>query len=230
VETRPTKAADGPYTKSPRTIPSRHRERAHYDRDVVHAVLDEAFVCHLGFVADGAPVVLPTLYVRRGERLYLHGSARSRPARMSGAGLPVCVTVTLIDGIVLARAAFNHSINYRSVVIHGHAVLVEDPEERSEVFDALVEHLVPGRSTDCRPPNAKELALTSVMRVDLDEVSAKVRQGDPKDAGDDLSLPYWAGVVPVTESRGTPTAAADLRVGVTVPGYLAGTSGNPGRQ
>jgi uncharacterized protein len=224
VATRPTKAADeASYTQSPRTIPSRHRERAHYDRDVVHAVLDEGFICHLGFVADGAPVVLPTLYVRRGERLYLHGSARSRPVRMSGAGLPVCVTVTLVDGIVLARAAFSHSINYRSVVIHGRAVLVEDRGERAAVFDALVEHLVPGRSTDCRSPNAKELALTAVMRVDLDEVSAKVRQGDPVDAGGDLSSPYWAGVVPVAQVRGAPAPAADLPVGVTVPSYLGGT-------
>ena len=184
-------------------VPTRHRDRAHYDRSLVHAILDDGFVCHLGFVVDGAPVVLPTLYVRIGERLYVHGSARSRPIRSAGSGMAVCVTVTLVDGIVVARAAFTHSINYRSVVIHGEARAVVDADERAEVFDALVEHLVAGRSTDCRPPSAKELALTGVLRIDLEDVSAKVREGDPHDDDDDLALPYWAGVLPIARSPDT---------------------------
>jgi uncharacterized protein len=210
------------YEATARTTPTRARERAHYERDVVHAILDEGVVCHLGFVADGAPVVLPTLYARVGDRLYLHGSTGSRPLRSAGGdgGLPVCVTVTLVDGLVLARSAFHHSVNYRCVVIHGTAHDVTDPAERSAALDALVDHVVPGRAADCRPGNAKELAATAVVRLDLREVSAKVRAGGPGDEPEDLALPYWSGVVPVTTGRGTPEPAADLAPSVPLPAYL----------
>ncbi|MEU3985631.1 pyridoxamine 5'-phosphate oxidase family protein [Streptomyces sp. NPDC026672] len=211
------------YTPTDRTVPTRAAERASYDRDVVHAILDEGYVCHLGFVRDGAPVVLPTLYARVGERLYLHGSTGSRPLRMSGAadpGLPVCVTVTHVDGLVLARSAFHHSINYRSVVVHGTAHRVTDPEERAAALDALVDHVVPGRSADSRPANPKELAATAVLGLDLDEVSAKVRAGGANDEPEDLDLPHWAGVVPLRKGYETPVANADLAPGVPLPAYL----------
>lgn len=211
------------YPPTGRTVPTRAAERAVYDRDLVHAVLDEGRLCHLGFVRDGSPVVLPTLYARVGERVYVHGSTGSRPLRAAGeeAGLPVCLTVTLVDGLVLARSAFHHSVNYRSVVVHGTARQVLDAEERSAALDALVDHVVPGRAADCRPGNAKELAATAVLAVDLSEVSAKVRSGGPSDDPEDLALPYWAGVLPVSVAYGTPVPAADLPAGTAAPDYLA---------
>ncbi|GGW38426.1 hypothetical protein GCM10010381_24150 [Streptomyces xantholiticus] len=214
---------EAPYEPTGRTIPTRSRERASYDRELVHSILDTAYVCHLGFVRDGAPVVLPTLFARVGERLYVHGSTGSRPLRMAGEadpGLPVCLTVTHVDGLVLARSAFHHSINYRSVVVHGTARQVTDPEEKRTALDALVDHAIPGRSADSRRANAKELAATAVIRLDLAEVSAKTRTGGPNDDPADLSLPYWAGVVPVAFTPGTPVPAADLSPAIAVPGYL----------
>ncbi|MDR3079443.1 MAG: pyridoxamine 5'-phosphate oxidase family protein [Streptomyces sp.] len=211
------------YTTTDRTVPTRSAERASYDKELVHAILDEGYVCHLGFVRDGAPVVLPTLYGRVGERLYVHGSTGSRPLRMAAGadpGLAVCLTVTHVDGLVLARSAFHHSINYRSVVVHGIAHQVTDPEERRTALDALVDHVVPGRSRDSRPADKKELAATAVIRLDLDEVSAKVRTGGVNDEPEDLSLPHWAGVVPVRKEYGTPLADADLAPGIELPDYL----------
>ncbi|MFF3342488.1 pyridoxamine 5'-phosphate oxidase family protein [Streptomyces flavidovirens] len=211
------------YAPSERTVPTRSRERASYDRDLVHAILDEGYVCHLGFVRDGAPVVLPTLYGRVGERLYVHGSTGSRPLRMAGQadpGLAVCLTVTHVDGLVLARSAFHHSINYRSVVVHGIAHEVVDEEERRTALDALVDHVVPGRSHDSRRANVKELAATAVIRLDLEEVSAKVRTGGPNDEPEDASLPHWTGVVPLTRGYGAPVPAADLDPAITLPDYL----------
>jgi nitroimidazol reductase NimA-like FMN-containing flavoprotein (pyridoxamine 5'-phosphate oxidase superfamily) len=213
------------YPATERTVPTRSRERASYDRELVHAILDEGYVCHLGFVRDGAPVVLPTLYARSGERLYVHGSTGSRPLRGAGAGegLPVCLTVTHVDGLVLARSAFHHSINYRSVVVHGIAHQVTDPQERARALDAIVEQAVPGRSADSRPANAKELAATAVVRLDLDEVSAKLRTGGPNDEPEDLALPHWSGVVPVARTYGTPEPASDLAPSIPLPGYLSRT-------
>lgn len=208
------------YEPTERTVPSRNRSRASYDRDLVHSILDEAYVCHLGFVRDGAPIVLPTLYGRIGERLYVHGSTGSRPARMADPGLPVCLTVTHVDGLVLARSAFHHSINYRSVVVHGTAHQVTDPDELREALDALVDQVVPGRSYDSRPANAKELAATAVLRLDLAEVSAKVRTGGPNDEPQDLDLPYWSGVVPVATRYGTPIPAETLAADVALPDYM----------
>ncbi|MEV6200809.1 pyridoxamine 5'-phosphate oxidase family protein [Streptomyces sp. NPDC051771] len=224
--------ADG-YTPTDRTVPTRSRQRASYDRALVHAILDEGYVCHLGFIRDGAPVVLPTLYGRIGERLYVHGSTGSRPLRMAAAakpgttgataedpGLPVCLTVTHVDGLVLARSAFHHSLNYRSVVVHGTAHQVTDPEERRVALDALVDQVVPGRSADARPADAKELAATAVIRLDLEEVSAKVRSGGPNDDPQDLALPHWAGVVPVAPRAGAPVPSADLDPSIALPVYL----------
>ncbi|NEE18274.1 pyridoxamine 5'-phosphate oxidase family protein [Streptomyces sp. SID7499] len=223
TQTQTPSQPDTAYTPSDRTVPTRSPDRASYDRDLVHAILDEAYVCHLGFVRDGAPVVLPTLYARVGERLYVHGSTGSRPLRAAGQadpGLAVCLTVTRVDGLVLARSAFHHSINYRSVVVHGVAHDVTDPEEKRQALDALVDHVVPGRSADSRPANKKELAATAVIRLDLDEVSAKLRTGGVNDEPEDLALPHWAGVVPVRRTYGTPDADPGLAPGTELPGYL----------
>ncbi|MEU6846891.1 pyridoxamine 5'-phosphate oxidase family protein [Streptomyces sp. NPDC046716] len=211
------------YTPTDRTVPTRSKERASYDRAFVHAILDEAYVCHLGFVRDGAPVVLPTLYGRIGDRLYVHGSTGSRPLRMAGQqdpGLAVCLTVTHVDGLVLARSAFHHSINYRSVVIHGTAHQVTDADEKRRALDALVDHVVPGRAADSRPANAKELAATAVLSLDLAEVSAKVRSGGPNDEPEDMDLPHWSGVVPLQKGYGALVPSSDLAASVDVPDYL----------
>ncbi|MEU9147039.1 pyridoxamine 5'-phosphate oxidase family protein [Streptomyces sp. NPDC048349] len=219
----PTTSPDA-YEPTDRTVPTRSRDRARYDRETVHSILDQAYICHLGFVRDGAPVVLPTLFGRVGESLYIHGSTGSRPLRAAGQadpGLPVCVTVTHVDGLVLARSAFHHSLNYRSVVVHGTAYQVTDEEECRMALDALVDHVVPGRSADSRPANAKELAATAVIRLDLTEVSAKIRTGGPNDAAEDMDLPYWAGVVPVAPAYGAPIPAAELAPGIAAPDYLA---------
>ncbi|NGO87055.1 pyridoxamine 5'-phosphate oxidase family protein [Streptomyces sp. 196(2019)] len=227
-DTAPPTPADrdsaAPYTPTARTVPTRAKERASYDRELVHSILDAACLCHLGFVRDGAPVVLPTLYGRVGERLYVHGSTGSRPLRNARAaaapGLPVCLTVTHVDALVLARSAFHHSINYRSVVVHGTATTVTDPEERRIALDAIVDQAVPGRSRDARPADAKELAATAVIRLDLDEVSAKVRTGGPNDEPEDLALPHWTGIVPLTRGYGSPVPADDMDPAIGVPDYL----------
>ncbi|MFC8101552.1 pyridoxamine 5'-phosphate oxidase family protein [Streptomyces sp. NPDC057363] len=212
------------YPPTDRTVPTRSPDRASYDKELVHSILDEGYVCHLGFVRDGSPVVLPTLYGRVGERLYVHGSTGSRPLRMTGAadpGLPVCLTVTHVDALVLARSAFHHSINYRSVVVHGTAYDVTDPKERLTALDALVDHVVPGRSRDSRPANKKELAATAVIRLDLNEVSAKLRTGGVNDEPEDLALPHWAGLVPLRKGYDAPVADPGLDSGTGLPGYLS---------
>ncbi|MER6346364.1 pyridoxamine 5'-phosphate oxidase family protein [Streptomyces sp. NPDC001595] len=222
--TQQTPSLPTAYTPTDRTVPTRSADRARYDKELVHAILDEAYVCHLGFVRDGAPVVLPTLFGRVGERLYVHGSTGSRPLRMTGQtdpGLPVCLTVTHVDALILARSAFHHSINYRSVVVHGLAYDVTDPDEKREALDALVNHVVPGRAQDSRPANKKELAATAVIRLDLDEVSAKLRTGGVNDEPEDLDLPHWAGVVPLRKGYDTPVADAALAADTPVPDYLS---------
>ncbi len=225
----PTSTIEAPpvtaYAPTDRTVPTRSAERASYDRELVHSILDDAYVCHLGFVRDGSPVVLPTLYGRIGDRLYVHGSTGSRPLRAAGRtaqapGIEVCLTVTHVDGLVLARSAFHHSLNYRSVVVLGTARPVLDEEERRIALDALVDHVVPGRSRDCRAANAKELAATAVLRLDLDEVSAKVRTGGPNDEPEDVTLPHWTGVVPLTRGHGRPVPADDLDPAIALPAYL----------
>jgi nitroimidazol reductase NimA-like FMN-containing flavoprotein (pyridoxamine 5'-phosphate oxidase superfamily) len=192
-----------------------------YDRETVHAVLDEALVCHVGFVVEGRPVVLPHLHARLGEVLFLHGSTGARALQAAqGDGLEVCVTATLLDGLVLARSAFHHSVNYRSVVVHGTAVVVEDPPEKITALAALVEAVAPGRTGGTRPPSRKELAATTVLRLDLHEVSVKVRSGPPNDDPEDLGLPYWAGVLPLITGPGTPQPDGDLSDGVAVPEHV----------
>ncbi|MFE2047884.1 pyridoxamine 5'-phosphate oxidase family protein [Streptomyces sp. NPDC059459] len=212
------------YPPTARTVPTRSADRASYDKELVHSILDEGYVCHLGFVRDGAPVVLPTLYARVGERLYVHGSTGSRPLRMTGAadpGLSVCLTVTHVDALVLARSAFNHSVNYRSVVVHGTAYDVTDAQEKRTALDALVDHVVPGRSADSRPADKKELAATAVIRLDLDEVSAKLRTGGVNDEAEDLALPHWAGLLPLRKGYDAPVADPGLAPGTGLPGYLS---------
>ncbi|HEU0101576.1 MAG TPA: pyridoxamine 5'-phosphate oxidase family protein [Mycobacteriales bacterium] len=218
----------GTYPPTARTRPTRAPQRVAYDRAAVHAVLDEAVVSHVGFVVDGVPVVLPQLHARRGDRLYLHGStgARALLAAREG-GLPVCVTVTLLDGLVLARSAFHHSVNYRSVVVHGTAVAVDDEVEKSEALSVLVDAIAPGRTAGTRAPSRKELVATTVLRLDLLEVSVKVRTGPPVDEPADLDLPHWAGVLPLTTRVGAPQPAPDLAAGIAVPEHVAGW-GRPG--
>lgn len=194
------------YRSTSRTRIKRLPKRAVYDREQIHAILDEGFLCHVGFVVEEQPYVLPTLYVRVGERLYFHGSAASRMLRGLVGGLQVCVNVTLVDGFVVARSAFHHSINYRSVVVFGESRLVTDRSEKIDVLRHFTNHIVPDRWNEVRPPNAQELKATSVLELELDEVSAKVRSGPPLDEEEDYALPIWAGVVPLRTTAGEPIA------------------------
>jgi len=194
------------YEPTDRTEVRRLPKRAVYDRAQIDAILDAGMVCHVGFVADSQPYVLPTGYVRSGDQVYFHGSAASRMLRTLASGLDVCVTVTLLDGLVLARSAFHHSVNYRSVVILGKARLVTDATERVEALRAFTNHVVPGRWEEVRPPNEQELKATTVLALKLDEVSAKVRQGPPVDDEEDYALPVWAGWVPLETRVGRPVA------------------------
>jgi nitroimidazol reductase NimA-like FMN-containing flavoprotein (pyridoxamine 5'-phosphate oxidase superfamily) len=203
-----------------RTRVVREPQRAVYDRETVYAILDEAFLCHVGFVADGQPFVIPTSYGRKDRNLYIHGSAASRMLRNLKDGVPVCVTVMLLDGLVLARSVFNHSMNYRSVVVLGKATLVDDPGEKLAALHALSEHIVPGRWNDSRQPNDRELKATSVLRLPIDEFSAKVRTGPPIDDEDDYSFPTWAGVVPLETKTGKPINDPRLEAGREVPSYV----------
>jgi uncharacterized protein len=179
-----------------RTRVKRIPDRGRYDRETIDAILDEGLVCHVGFEVDGQPYVIPTLYARAGDVVYLHGSSASRTLRQLSAGVPVCVTVTLLDGLVLARSVFHHSMNYRSVVLFGTATPLEGGEKESALH-ALVEHLAPGRWDEARQPTPTELKATSILALPIDEASAKVRSGPPKDEPEDEDLPVWAGVVPV---------------------------------
>jgi nitroimidazol reductase NimA-like FMN-containing flavoprotein (pyridoxamine 5'-phosphate oxidase superfamily) len=191
-------------TAIPRTKVRRVPSRGVYERDVIDAILDEALIAHLGFVHDGQPFVIPTLHARIGDIVYVHGSAASRAVRTLSSGLPACLTVTLLDGIVLARSAFHTSVNYRSVVVLGSAVPVEGPDERLVALEAFMQRLIPGRWGEVRSPSAKELKGTQVLAMPLDETSAKVRTGPPEDDRNDYELPVWAGVIPVHTTAGTP--------------------------
>jgi nitroimidazol reductase NimA-like FMN-containing flavoprotein (pyridoxamine 5'-phosphate oxidase superfamily) len=213
---------DGPMAPaappSDRTALHRLPERGHHDRATIDAILDEALICHLGLVdPEGRPFVIPTIHARAGDHLYVHGSPASRALRAGAKGIPACVTVTLLDGLVLARSAFHHSMNYRSVVVYGTATKVDDPAEKVAALEAIVEHVVAGRGDGCRAPDAKEVTGTLVLRLPLDEASAKVRTGPPVDDEADMGLDVWAGVVPMRLVPGEPEA--DAGVAQAWPGY-----------
>jgi uncharacterized protein len=202
-----------------RTRVVRESHRGIYDRAGIDKILDEGFVCHVGFSVDGQPYVIPTLYARIGDALYFHGSAASRMLRNVSDGISVCVTVTLTDGFVLARSVFNHSMNYRSVVALGKATLVEAPEEKLEALRAFTEKIIPGRWHDARQPNEKELKATSILRLPLTEVSAKIRSGPVEDDPADYALPVWAGVIPLSLAPGAPIRDERCDSAIPMPAY-----------
>jgi len=203
-----------------RTRVVREPHRGVYDRETAYKILDEGFICHVGFIVDGQPFVIPTGYGRVGDNLYIHGSAASRMLRNLDQGVSVCVTVTLLDGLVLARSIFNHSMNYRSVVVLGTALAVNDPQEKLQALHRLSEHILPGRWKDVRPPNEKELKATLVMRLPIEEFSAKIRQGPPLDDEEDYAFPTWAGVIPLKMTAGEPVDDPRLLPGQNPPEYI----------
>jgi hypothetical protein len=202
------------FTPTQRTAVKRLPKRGVYDREIIYQILDEGLVCHVGFVVDRQPYVIPTAYGRVDDKLYIHGSPASRMLRTLQEGIPVCVTVTLLDGLVLARSAFHHSMNYRSVVIFGTASVVSEPEEKLEALHAFTEHIVPGRWEDVRQPNRNELTGTLVLSLPIVEASAKIRTGSPVDDEADYSLPVWAGEIPLRLVAGTPIDDPRLHAGI----------------
>jgi uncharacterized protein len=209
------------FTPNERTRVVREPHRGVYNRETIYKILDEGFVCHVGFATDGQPFVIPTMYARVGDAIYFHGSAASRMLRGASAGIAVCVTVTLVDGLVLARSVFNHSMNYRSVVALGKAVLVDAPAEKIEALRAFTEKILPGRWNDARQPNEKELKATSILRLALTEVSAKMRRGPVEDDAEDYALRVWAGVVPLRLAADAPVRDARCDEAIPVPAYAA---------
>ena len=211
-----------PIGPTPRTKVRRLPARGSYDRDVIYAILDEALVCHVGFVDEGQPVVIPTIHVRIGDRVHLHGSNASRMLARLREGVPACVTVTLLDGLVLARSAFHHSMNYRSVVILGRAEETKVREQKLKVFERLVEHVVPGRWADARRPSDEEINATTLVSLPITEVSAKIRSGPASDDEQDYSLPIWAGVIPLELRAAKPLADEKLVSSIPTPDYVTG--------
>lgn len=209
-----------PAAPSQRTRMVREPHRGVYDRETAYEILDEGFICHVGFVIDGQPFVIPTSYGRRDDMLYIHGSAASRMLRNASAGIPLCVTVTLLDGLVLARSVFNHSMNYRSVVVLGTGTAVEDRDEKLRALNVISDHILPGRWQDARQPTEKELKATAVIRVPIQEFSAKVRTGPPIDDEEDYGFRVWAGVLPLNVVPGDPIGDSRLMAGVGVPEYV----------
>jgi uncharacterized protein len=214
-----TRTPDDP--ASARSSVRRHRERGNYDRSVLNAILDEGLICHVGFSENDATYVLPTGYARVEDTLYLHGAAANHMLEVIAGGAPACVTVTLLDGLVLARASFSHSMNYRSAVIFAIGSKVEDQAEKLMALNAIVEHIVPGRTKDSRPPTAEELRATIVVRLPIEEFSAKVRVGPPIDNDQDHDLPIWAGVIPLQMTSTEAIADPSLIAGLDVPAYAA---------
>ena len=214
-------------TKRNRVV--RMPERGHYDRESVYGIIDEALLCHVGFAPEGQPFVIPTLHARLGDRLLLHGATTSRLLKHVQAGHPVCVTMTILDGLVLARSSFHHSVNYRSVVLFGQGALITDPDEKMAALAAFTDRMMPGRWDDAREPNRKEFKATAVVALPIDSASAKVRVGPPKDDAEDMDLPVWAGVVPIRQVVGELQPAPDLREGVEVPGYIKAYVAGEGR-
>lgn len=209
-------------TETEKTRLRRLPKRGHFDRETIYAILDEAIICHVGFVAGGQPYVIPTGFARIGDDLFIHGSSASRMLRNLAKGIDVCVTITLLDGLVLARSAFHHSMNYRSVVILGKANLVENDEEKNAALEAFSEHIVPGRWAEVRWPNELELKATTVLRLPIEEASAKIRTGGPIDDEEDYEMSVWAGVIPLKHSTMGPVADEKLNSGISVPRYITG--------
>jgi nitroimidazol reductase NimA-like FMN-containing flavoprotein (pyridoxamine 5'-phosphate oxidase superfamily) len=209
------------FPQTERTKLKRLPKRGHFDRETVYAILDEGFICHVGFAVDGQPFVIPTGYARDGDKLYLHGSQASRMLRNLANGIDACVTVTIVDGLVLARSAFHHSMNYRSVLVFGRATLVDEREEKLAALLALSEHIVRGRWNDVREPTEEELIQTTVLCLPLDEASAKIRTGPPLDDEEDYALPIWAGIVPLKLVASEPIKDPRLPEGISVPEYAA---------
>lgn len=206
-------------SQTARTTLKRLPQRGTFDRETISQILDEGFICHVGFVVDGQPFVIPTGYARDGEKLYIHGSQASRMLRTIEQGIEVCLTVTLVDGLVLARSAFHHSMNYRSVVVFGRAAVIDDREKKLAALRLLSEHMIPGRWADVRLPNERELQLTTVLSLPLDEASAKIRSGPPLDDEEDYGLNVWAGVVPLHLTADAPIADDRLPPNIEVPAY-----------
>jgi len=220
MQKKPTiKSNADTFVKTDSTTLQRLPQRGTYDKAVVYQILDEAFICHVGFIVDGRPFVIPTSYGRINDNLYIHGAAASRMLRSLQTGIDVCVTVTLLDGLVLARSIFDHSMNYRSVVILGHAKEVTDKEQKLKALYAFSEHVISGRWQDVRKPNKKELAATMVLSVPLQEVSAKIRSGPPIDDPDDMNLPVWAGEIPLAIVAGQPVADPHILPNIDLPEY-----------
>lgn len=203
-----------------RTKLKRLPKRGNFERETIYKILDEAFVCHVGFIVNHQPFVIPTSYARIGDRLVIHGSAASRMMRNLSDGIDVCVTVTLIDGLVLARSAFHHSVNYRSVVVFGKAKIIEDESEKYEALKAFTEHIVPDRWAEIRPPTKNELKGTTVLSLPLTEASAKIRTGNPVDDEEDYALDVWAGVLPLSLTTAEPIADERLKSGIKAPSYV----------
>ncbi len=208
------------FSKTDRTKVKRLPARGAYDRETIYSILDAGFICHVGFVVEGQPYVIPTGYARIGDHLYIHGSAASRMLRNLAAGADVCVTITHVDGLVLARSAFHHSINYRSVVVLGRAELVTDADEKYAALEAFTDHVIPGRWPEIRWPNELEMKATSVLRLPIEEASAKMRTGDPKDDEEDYEMNVWAGVVPLETYAGEPLPDAKLTEGIELPAHV----------
>src|SRR5215204_1959024 len=207
------------FTQTERTKLKRLPKRGHFDRETVYGILDEGFICHVGFAPEGQPFVIPTGYARDGDKLYIHGSQASRMLRTLSGGVDACVTVTIVDGLVLARSAFHHSMNYRSVVIFGRATLVDDRDEKTAALVALSEHFIRGRWADVREPTDQELRATTVLSLPLVEGSAKIRTGPPLDDEEDYALPVWAGVVPLHLKAGAPVNDPRLLPEIKPPSY-----------
>ncbi|MEQ1606097.1 MAG: pyridoxamine 5'-phosphate oxidase family protein [Pyrinomonadaceae bacterium] len=203
--------------ETPKTRLKRIPKRGHFERETINSILDDAFICHVGFTVEGQPYVIPTGYGRIGDNLYIHGSAASRMLRNLSGGMDVCVTITILDGLVLARSAFHHSMNYRSVVILGKAELVTDADEKNKALFAISEQIIPGRWAEVRPPTELELKATSVLRLPITEASAKIRTGPPVDDDKDYALDVWAGVLPMSLETGEPITDERSKPGIGIP-------------
>lgn len=218
TQTEPLVAPD--FAPTARTRINRHSERGRYSAADIYPIVDEALICHVGLVADGQPLVIPMIHARLGDTLYLHGAPASRLLQQAKSGIPLCVTVSLVDGIIFARAVFKHSLNFRSAVLFGTGRLVHDPDEKMRAFEAVTEHIAKGRWAEARWPTRKEMAATLVVAMDIDGASAKVRTGGPLDDDEDLSLPIWAGVLPLAQTPQPPIADPRAIAENSIPDYI----------